>query len=351
MTNSRVPLATDRSVSASGNSPAALQPRRISWKSIATWAADRESAGARRQIQLALGVIWLVDAALQYQPYMFTRAFAIQVLEPAAAGSPGFVTRPVLFASHLILHSPVFFDALFATIQLAIALGLFWRRTARAALLGSIIWALAIWWLGEALGGTLTGSASPVTGAPGAALLYALIALLAWTSGSRAASVAAGSPVGASWPKLVWLALWGSEAYYLLTAANRAPDVLAATIGSGASGEPGWLSYIEVHSAILIGTQGGTVSVVLAALFAVIAVGVFVPVVTRPVLILAIVVASTIWVLGESFGGILTGQATDLNTGPLLILLAAAYWPLANRPGRPAILVAEPPGGALASGY
>ena len=26
--------------------------------------------------------------------------------------------------------------------------------------------------------------------------------------------------------------------------------------------------------------------------------------------------------------GWLTGQATDPNTGPLLILLAAAYWPL-----------------------
>ncbi len=35
-----------------------------------------------------------------------------------------------------------------------------------------------------------------------------------------------------------------------------------------------------------------------------------------------------IWVVGENFGGILTGTGTDPNSGPLLMLLAAAYWPL-----------------------
>jgi hypothetical protein len=32
------------------------------------------------------------------------------------------------------------------------------------------------------------------------------------------------------------------------------------------------------------------------------------------------------WV-AEGFGGITTGQATDPNSGPLLILLAACFWP------------------------
>ena len=40
-------------------------------------------------------------------------------------------------------------------------------------------------------------------------------------------------------------------------------------------------------------------------------------------------IATAIWVLTENLGGILTGTGTDPNTGPLLILLAAAYWPLA----------------------
>ena len=37
--------------------------------------------------------------------------------------------------------------------------------------------------------------------------------------------------------------------------------------------------------------------------------------------------ALAIWVIGENFGGILTGQATDPNTGPLLVLVTLAYWP------------------------
>ena len=40
-------------------------------------------------------------------------------------------------------------------------------------------------------------------------------------------------------------------------------------------------------------------------------------------------VAAVIWVVGEAFGTILTGGGTDPNSGPLLALLALAYWPLA----------------------
>jgi hypothetical protein len=37
-----------------------------------------------------------------------------------------------------------------------------------------------------------------------------------------------------------------------------------------------------------------------------------------------------IWVAVQNFGGILAGGATDPNSGPLVILLALTYWPLAN---------------------
>jgi hypothetical protein len=40
--------------------------------------------------------------------------------------------------------------------------------------------------------------------------------------------------------------------------------------------------------------------------------------------------ALTIWVVGENFGAIFAGSATDPNSGPLLVLLAAAYWPARN---------------------
>jgi hypothetical protein len=36
-----------------------------------------------------------------------------------------------------------------------------------------------------------------------------------------------------------------------------------------------------------------------------------------------------LWVTGEDFGALLSGSATDPNTGPLLVLLALAFWPSA----------------------
>ena len=49
---------------------------------------------------------------------------------------------------------------------------------------------------------------------------------------------------------------------------------------------------------------------------------------------LALVVAAAIWVVGEAFGMILAGGATDPNSGPLLALLALAYWPARQRQAR-----------------
>jgi len=91
----------------------------------------------RRGLQIALGLIWLLDAALQYQPYMFTRAFARDVLAPGAEGSPAVVHGPVSWSAGLVAAHPVIWNTLFATIQLLLAVGLLWRPTVRAALAAS----------------------------------------------------------------------------------------------------------------------------------------------------------------------------------------------------------------------
>jgi hypothetical protein len=70
-------------------------------------------------------------------------------------------------------------------------------------------------------------------------------------------------------------------------------------------------------------------------IFAIIAVGILFAPAARMALILATVVGLAIWVIGENFGGILTGQGTDPNSGLLLILLIAAYWPLRARSTAP----------------
>ena len=53
----------------------------------------------------------------------------------------------------------------------------------------------------------------------------------------------------------------------------------------------------------------------------------------------ALVVATALGLLfwiAEGFGGIFTGEGTDPSTGPILILLAACYWPRSTAiPSRP----------------
>jgi hypothetical protein len=321
--------------------------------SVAAWAADRASAGPLRWLQLGLAAVWLADAALQFQPRMFGPTFVTAIIEPAAMGSPAFVATPVMSYGQLILHNPVAFNAVFASIQLALGLGIMWRRTVRAALAASIAWAAVVWWVGEGMGLIFSGHASPLTGAPGAALLYIVIAVLAWPAarsdrfagsaradralpGERAGwkgrpSLASVSPVRWRVARLSWLVIWGSSAYFVVAAAAGTRAALRDSVAGQAAGEPGWLASMDRSVAAAIGSRGPTVAIVLAVLFAVIALGVFVPAATRPVIVAAIVAALVIWVVGENFGGIFTGSGTDPNTGPLLALISLAFWPFTGQ--------------------
>ena len=47
----------------------------------------------------------------------------------------------------------------------------------------------------------------------------------------------------------------------------------------------------------------------------------------RPFLIASIVVSLVFWYFSEAFGRILTGMATDFNSGLLVVVMALAVWP------------------------
>ena len=293
--------------------------------------------GRRRHLQIALGLIWLLDAALQFQPYMFSRSLVVHVLEPAATGNAAVVGRPMLWADHFMVHDIGLWNALFATVQLLIALGLFWRPMVRGALAASIVWSIGVWWIGEGLGGVLSG-ATPVAGYPGAVILYALLAVLVWPSVRRPArrSVAESGPLGRRVAELLWVVLWGSFAYFQLLPANRAPQGLRNMVAAMAAGEPDWIRSLNHGLAAALNHHGSELSVLVAIACIVIALGVLVPATVRPAIGLAVVVSLAIWVT-QDFGGVFTGRGTDVNSGLLLLLVALAYWPMARQrsPSRP----------------
>jgi hypothetical protein len=287
----------------------------------------------RRALQIALGLVWLLDAALQFQPYMFRNSFVTAIIEPTATGNPAVIARPILWSAHLMAQHLVLYNTAFALIQLAIAAGFFSRRTVRLALAASIIWAVFVWWFGEGLGGVLAG-ASPLAGAPGAVILYALIAVLVWPTGddpgtARLAPALRG-PLGQEIPRLAWLVLWTSFGWLLLQPANRAPNAISGAFASMTAGQPGWVRFAQNSLASVTAGHGLAVSVLLASACLLAGLAVFTGRLTRPALVLACLLGLLFWV-AEGFGGIATGTGTDPNSGPLLILLAACFWPPAHR--------------------
>jgi hypothetical protein len=294
------------------------------------------SLDPRRKLQLALGVIWLLDGILQYQPSLFSKAFP-QMLAAASAGNPAVVARPINWSANLVDHHLILLNAIFATIQLALGLGIAWRPTVKLALGASVAWALAVWWLGEGLGGVLAGTASPVNGAPGPVIIYALLAVLLWPADRyRAAPFIAARAVGRPVAQALWLLLWGSLAFFALAPASRAPQAISGMIADMASGQPSWLAWIDTHAANALAHQGLPASIVLAVVLAVVAAGIYLPTrTTRAVIVLAIVLAALIW-LAEGLGGILAGGGTDPDSGPLLALLALAFWPAFSAPANSA---------------
>ena len=297
----------------------------------------RAGPDVRRRLQLILAGAWLLDGILQCQPVMFSRAFA-QQLAATAAGNPAAVADPITWSARLIGQHAVLANASFAAIQLLLGAGIAWRPTVRLALGASIAWALGVWWLGEGLGSVLTGTASPVNGAPGAVLLYALLAVLLWPAATdRAAPFVAGQAIGGPAARVLWLILWGSLAGLALQPAARAPQAITNMIFDAASGQPGWLAGLLRHCASALGQRGLTASVLLAVALAAVAAGAFWPATAarpaRAVIGLAVGLAAAIWV-AEGLGAIFTGSGTDPNSGPLLALIACAYWP-ARRTGPP----------------
>jgi len=310
---------------------------------------DREQATKRgdllspRSLQLCLGVVWLFVGALQLQPFMFGHGFVTEVILPNAMGQPAAVAAPITLAAHLMTHDPVLLNSLFAGVQILIGVSmirfaLLGRDTVRLVLVASMLWASSVWLVGEGLGGLLTGMASPLTGAPGAVLLYALLAYLAWpprkvgtarpTDVSRLGAVSppvTTLPRGEGLPgRVIWAVLWAGSAAMLLAPANRTAQSIRNQILGAASGEPGWLASFQRSVAGATSGHGTAIALGLAIASLAIGIGVFLPRARTAALVLGAALSLTYWVVGQAFGGILTGTGTDPNAGPLFVLLALA---------------------------
>jgi hypothetical protein len=300
--------------------------------------ADPSPVGARvqprdlqRTFQLLLATVWLLDAVLQLQPFMFTRGsngFS-GMLNGLAAGNPGWVARTITWNGSIVYHQPILTNTAFLSIQFLIAFGIVWKRSIKPALALSIVWSLGVWWFGEGAGGIFQGGATPFGGGPGGVLFYAVLAVLLWPSEGSDLPFVAARTVGVAAARWIWVATWGVLAVLALVGSGRSPQALHDLIAGLDSGQPGWLAHVDRLSESFFLHHGTAAAILLAILCVVVAAGVFLPVAFRQVtLVVAMVVFAAIWVAVQNFGGILAGGATDPNSGLLVVLLALVYWPL-----------------------
>jgi hypothetical protein len=294
----------------------------------------------QRVLQIILGLFWLLDAGLQFQPYMFGSGFTTTYLLNNAHNQPDIIRWIITNVGNFVGPHVAVWNTLFALIQVAIGLGLLYRPTVRPALAVSFFWAFGVWFFGEGLGQIFTGSASALTGAPGSVFLYGLIGLMAWPRSARVeedeepaprvgiASSAAGHGIGgAATPLLVWCGYWSLAAILFLLPTNRTPTSVSSAITGMSAGEPSAYSHFLNSFGNQFGSGGEWTTWLLAIGSLVVGFG---PLVfRRPNLFLAAggLLSVFFWVSGQGLGGIFTGSGTDPNSSPLVILLALAMVP------------------------
>jgi hypothetical protein len=310
----------------------------------------------RRGVQIALGVFWIIAAGLKFQPKMFGTSFVAMMIDPMAAGQPGVLSSSITHIGNFLSHEVAMWVTLFGLVELAIGVGLLFKRTVKPALVLSFAWAVGVTWFGEGFGMVFTGHSSPLTGGPGAVFLYGVIGALVWPSPERArseqrtgvASSAAGmGPFGAIGARAVWAALWVFEAILWMFPANRTPNSIHDQLSNTASGEPGWYAHSLNSLGHAFVGAGAPVAVILAATSLVIGIG---PLVSRRAstfIGLGIGLALLYWLTGEGVGALMTGMGSDPANGPLVVLLGLAILPtipdLADAPVPAARLFSQHP--------
>jgi hypothetical protein len=278
------------------------------------------TSDGRRAAQTMLGLLWLLDGGLQFQSFMYSKGFP-QMLHGLAAGQPAWLADSINWATRTASPHLTVFNTAFALVQVAIGLGLLYRPAVRTALAVSFVWAFVVWWFGEAFGMLFMSMASPLTGAPGAVLLYAIAGLIIWPNDRP------GGLLGLRGARIAWSALWVVMAWLWLEAPSSSPNAISSAVNAAPSGMS-WLSSAQIWAANAVKGDGLPIAVALACCSLAIAVAVAANRRPRAFLILAALLSLAYWVFGQGLGGIFQGGATDPNAGPLFVLLAYVLYTL-----------------------
>jgi cytochrome oxidase Cu insertion factor (SCO1/SenC/PrrC family) len=297
----------------------------------------------RRFLRVALAVLWIGDGLLQAQPLM-PAGFVSTDIDRVVRSDPGWLQAVVAPLTRAWIRHPLAADAAVVWLEIGIGLLLLVARRgplSRVAAWFTLLVAIAIWVLGEGLGGLCAPGASWLSGAPGAALVYALAAaalLMPWSWWEDGRAQAIVRRTGAAWLLVGALleAIPGENMW-------NATGLAGPFIDGAAMSQPSWLNAPMRSLARLAEEHPQPVKFAVIVIVAVVAVWLATDSGGRAITAALVLCAATWW-LAQDFG-VLGGTATDPNTAlPLALVLASAMpsWRASTAPAGAARVVVAP---------
>lgn len=306
---------------------------------------------ARRLLRVSFGLVWIFDGLLQAQASM-PLGMAPQVIQPAAAASPGWVQHLDNAMATIWSYHPIAAPAAAVWIQVGIGLWLLvaprgnWSRLAGLA---SVVWGLVVWVFGEAFGGIFAPGLTWLFGAPGAVLFYCvaggLVALpeRAWATKRLARLLV--SAMGLFFIGMAVLQAWPGRGFWQGRLPRHAPGTLTGMVDQMAgTPQPHVLASLVAAFASFDAAHGWAVNLFVVVFLA--ATG-SAMVSLRPRLVLgativAVVVCLADWVFVEDLG-FMGGVGTDPNSMvPMCLVLVAGYLALVRPAQQDTTVVALP---------
>ena len=292
---------------------------------------------SQKTLQRILGALWLADGILQLQPQMFTMNMVNGVMKPMLEGQPGVLEPSLQFIVNQTTAHLTAMNLLIAIVQILLGVGFLVlpNRRIKPVVILSIIWSLIVWYGGEGLSMLLTGQASILTGAPGAVMLYPLLGLAIYPRQQPA-----GAPKRAPAEGLIsrltlrWIlsGFWIFSALLQLQPFWWQTGQISGTI-SDMTGQGGLNALLVDPVLQPLANVTANIEIPLNIILIVVclALGIGLAVARenqlRPFLIASVVVSVIIWYFAQGLGMIMTGMATDFNSGLLLVVITLACWP------------------------
>lgn len=285
-----------------------------------------------KRIRQILGVLWIIDGLLQLQPQMFTMNMVNKVLDPISAGQPSFVASSLQWIVIVITQNLVAANIIIAIVQVALGVLFLSGRWVRETVIASLVWAVLVWYGGEGMSLLLTGQGSALTGAPGAVLLYPLLGFLVYPRKDNPEEGLISRSEFRWYLAGFWLlsALLQLQPYWWQS--GQISNAISGMVGMGGADN---FAVDPILNALVKATAGLEIPLNILLILVFLALAVALVVVKgkqlRFVLIASIVVSVLVWYTTQALGGILTGMATDFNSGLLLIIMALACWPTVSQ--------------------